>query len=492
MLSQFIIVELSYFKVKRERISTRLHTMYGILCVGSEGIGRSRLLLLALTLLVLLVHHLTIAHYHITKVKVKDSNSPEKSVFHYYLVHRETARLIPDENTLRLLGFRPEDARHISSKFLGTFKKGPNIEAMIQHNASPDEIMRIELLKNKILQGRLMANITYIGEYINPSVTPFCGRFFLAVGLAWGFVEGKAATEHLEFRWVNHTLNHFANSGMYYGVQDRIDNLDVPLIGQDPRMITDGDKLYLVFTYRYSNPVSMGAAEIVCNHTTKTVNVTNYDVSIVFFQEPYNNQKNWSPFLYKKELLLIQRINPLVVVKIIRPPNNAQKYGHMVSTAPKVEINWKYGEIRGGTNAVFLGDKYLAFFHSSSNLPGNSYHTYFMGAYTFSAHPPFHLLAFSPMPIMDDLLYTGAWNPLKNRHIDYVPFPSTCFLHGNDEVILSFGFQDHIGMTASLRLKHLLNSLENIGHDLNDKFNSTWTNDNITEDTPRFLRRYRI
>lgn len=56
------------------------------------------------------------------------------------------------------------------------------------------------------------------------------------------------------------------------------------------------------------------------------------------------------------------------------------------------------------------------------------------------------------------LLLIGAWDPIKNRHIDYVPFPSTIFMEG-DTLHLSFGWQDHLGCTAKMKLNALLDTL---------------------------------
>jgi hypothetical protein len=40
---------------------------------------------------------------------------------------------------------------------------------------------------------------------INPSLILFKSRLLLATGLAWGVIEGKAANEHLEYRWANNS-----------------------------------------------------------------------------------------------------------------------------------------------------------------------------------------------------------------------------------------------------------------------------------------------
>lgn len=97
------------------------------------------------------------------------------------------------------------------------------------------------------------------------------------------------------------------------------------------------------------------------------------------------------------------------------------------------------------------------------------YNTYVFGAYTFSSNPPFKLLSISPIPILNEQLYTGIlimstsilviyinftyiykgkWNVIKNRKLDYIVFPMSIFFEDDsDESIinLSFGHQDAYG-----------------------------------------------
>ena len=63
---------------------------------------------------------------------------------------------------------------------------------------------------------------------------------------------------------------------------------------------------------------------------------------------------------------------------------SSEIHSYTVSTAPKLPLKWAYGEIRGGTNALLIGDFYLAMFHSENHVNGNWLRTYWFGAYTFS------------------------------------------------------------------------------------------------------------
>jgi predicted GH43/DUF377 family glycosyl hydrolase len=175
-----------------------------------------------------------------------------------------------------------------------------------------------------------------------------------------------------------------------------------------------------------------------------------------------------------KDLHLIQYVNPLTINKVkysdLMDSSTIDSTGinaELVSQASFVKnLHWSYGHIRGGTNAIYLKKQniFLSFFHCVSDVP-QSFHYYLFGAYTFTTLPSFQLLSYTPYPIMNDELYTGPWMSLnKNRRIIYVVFPETIFLHlneedGEEEIILSFGFQDMKGFFGRIKLNQLLENL---------------------------------
>jgi predicted GH43/DUF377 family glycosyl hydrolase len=125
--------------------------------------------------------------------------------------------------------------------------------------------------------------------------------------------------------------------------------------------------------------------------------------------EKYNlarMQKNWVPFEWNKTLLLSYTINPHDVIY----PNlrDGECYIYFESEG---HIEWDFGLIRGGTPALLVDGEYLSFFHSGTILSslaswGWEMWHYFMGAYTFSAEPPFKVTKFSPYPIVAEEFYT--------------------------------------------------------------------------------------
>lgn len=115
-----------------------------------------------------------------------------------------------------------------------------------------------------------------------------------------------------------------------------------------------------------------------------------------------------------------------------------------------------HGELRGGSNAVLIGNQYVAFYHTRTTLPWNNLASYVFGAYAFSSEPPFRMLRMSSTPIMPERLYTGPW---ASRFIDYCVYPMHIFLETAETLHMSFGHQDRQGMTARINVTALLKSL---------------------------------
>lgn len=121
-----------------------------------------------------------------------------------------------------------------------------------------------------------------------------------------------------------------------------------------------------------------------------------------------NQEKNWSPFIFNEELHFIYKVAPHAIIKL---SNNESKElqileGDMTFKCPKF---WKWGEPRGGTPAIKIGDEYITFFHSSFKHKQKI--IYVMGAYTFEDKPPFAIKKFSRFPIICKDCYS---TPIKN------------------------------------------------------------------------------
>ena len=168
-------------------------------------------------------------------------------------------------------------------------------------------------------------------------------------------------------------------------------------------------------------------------------------------------------FEYESTILFIPTIHPLRVVTVVEPPGKAQSQlnrtadGEMsartVSLSASHNYCWSWGELRGGTPALRVGDEYLAFFHSVTHMNSHIVRTYFLGAYTFSAKPPFVMTGMSIRPIVlpfpKDFVYPD---------LDYVPYPMS-FTFDENDVNVTIGWSEAEGWIVRMDREKLFASL---------------------------------
>ena len=218
----------------------------------------------------------------------------------------------------------------------GGFKEGPPVPLIKKLDNTPDEFMRVELLRVEVLQGwapgvggaaqshshHLLQNAVCLGVYINPSVVPWRGQLLMASGLAWLESDGQVASETLNFKLVSpdivsrmnpHSKSTNSNvtsssitspekakalgsvpveceaKGLGYktntyadvqysmlGIGQLLQPLDRYILGQDPRLVVLSDDCILVmFTNRFTKRISVGLAILTVNGTTRAENLRN-------------------------------------------------------------------------------------------------------------------------------------------------------------------------------------------------------------------------
>lgn len=139
-------------------------------------------------------------------------------------------------------------------------------------------------------------------------------------------------------------------------------------------------------------------------------------------------QKNWLFWMQDKRLHLLYKSDPWTVCQF---GGGWPEQRTHVNEAAK----WGWGEIRGGTSPILVGDRYYTFFHSSMPWRGN-YRRYYMGAITFSAEPPFEVLDVTKEP----LLIGSQLDPWKMRK------PLCCFpcgsVYENNKWFITMGIND--------------------------------------------------
>lgn len=227
---------------------------------------------------------------------------------------------------------------------------------------------------------------------------------------------------------------------------------------QDPRLIMMNNKVYIV----YNNFIKLD--DLVTRRMF--VAQLQYQDELFFIDNPVCLQpfegwsdrweKNWVPFVFDDQLLLAYSLMPH---RIFQPSLITGQCITVSSTGSS--FVWQWGELRGGTPALRYGEEYIAFFHSSIKMPtvhsqGKSMPHYVMGAYTFSAKPPFEITRISPEPIIGKQFYNGpaynTWKPLR------VVFPMGCVMD-EQYIWVTYGRQDFETWVAKLDKKKLYQSL---------------------------------
>lgn len=227
---------------------------------------------------------------------------------------------------------------------------------------------------------------------------------------------------------------------------------------EDARIFSHKGRLFIIYNdnIEIENPSlsdrrDMFIAELFCVNGFFSVSAPRK----LIYEEKYQTQlwqKNWTPFEYKGKLLMTYTVNPHEIIN----PNlvNGSCYLYDM-TIP--DLNWDWGTLRGSSPPLLDEGEYIAFFHSgiyiSSSASWGSYMWhYYIGAYTFSSEPPFHITKISPFPIVADGFYTFS------NYYKRVIFPGGCVISGS-YIYLAYGKDDREMWIATLDKKALKRSL---------------------------------
>jgi len=163
-------------------------------------------------------------------------------------------------------------------------------------------------------------------------------------------------------------------------------------------------------------------------------------------------QKNWVPFEWEDKLFFSYSIVPHEVLECNL---STGKCTPVYETA--TPNSWQFGTLRGGTSAFLEEGEYFSFFHSSEVTASKAskgvdmYH-YYMGAYTFSAQPPFEVTKITPERLVGRQFYTHS--PCAKR----VVFPGGYVVQG-DKIYVAYGKDDAEVWIATINKQKLKENL---------------------------------
>lgn len=233
-------------------------------------------------------------------------------------------------------------------------------------------------------------------------------------------------------------------------------------MAQDPRIITIGDELFMVYNDMLGS-ARKGFRRMLIGKIQfdgKAFFIENPEMLNNFDQENKSrHEKNWAPFVFEDQLMLIYSLQPHIILKPIAFENRCETCFSTVNKA-----SWEYGELRGGSQAFLVGDEYLSFFHSTKEMKtlqseGKKISHYFMGAYTFEKDAPHAIKSISKKPIIGKNFYNGplhkTWKPLR------VVFPGG-FIFDEQHIFVAYGRQDHEIWIVTMDREALLKSLSRL------------------------------
>lgn len=381
----------------------------------------------------------------------------------WYLLQNGKKHSFPDRYTKDVI--RCKYIKMSRSEINEAYVKGDAIKSL---QISAPNAALLSHLKNEtgLVRG------TYLLEQalLNPSLVYRNGSAFLS-----GFRSKDSKFQRL--LWIRNAQNLSdvrENVKQKYFTRDNILQ-NVKFSGEDSRLfVARNNRMYLTFCRRFSKQIpelQMAYAEVIPWNDTFHMSPI---VDIKFKQFLKDDQKNWCPFDFNGRMLFVSGLQPHRVVGLTTDPTDSLSLDKDPPSIMSIEavtisltnitnMNWKYGNMRGGTPAVYIGEnRYLSFFHSSNDIipGGTTVKTYNFGAYIFDSQPPFAVKAMSRHPIVHESMYTGPWIHQEQAFfiIDYVVFPMS-FDVRDGVVYLVYGKQDDAGWVAEIDLESLLDSL---------------------------------
>lgn len=230
---------------------------------------------------------------------------------------------------------------------------------------------------------------------------------------------------------------------------------------EDARVFSCDGQIYILYNdnLEVENPIWNHRRDMyLAKITIKGKRVSLEEPLKLFHVDKYQSakiQKNWVPFDWHGQMLLAYSLNPH---EILYPDLNDGKCSQLCLTQDACE--WRWGNWRGGTPAVLVDGEYLAFFHSSNfdctkASNGLTMYHYYMGAYTFSAEPPFGIQSASREPIVAEGFYTNSQCDKR------VVFPGGIEVVGSC-IYVAYGKDDAEAWVAIIDKNQLKNSMQPI------------------------------
>ena len=238
-----------------------------------------------------------------------------------------------------------------------------------------------------------------------------------------------------------------------------------PHRAEDGRLIAVNDRLYMIYSDNQDPVITKSGFRV---HVAELMNedgqfhiIAKDCLKSFEGNDPNLREKNWTPFDYHGNLLLSYSLSPHMVLRPILGSGGCDTVANTKQT-----LDWRWGELRGGTQTLWVEGRYLTFFHTAVRMiskysDGKEMLYYFMGACTFDEDPPFAMQSISPEPIIGGDFFTGPyykpyWGSWRGT------FPGG-FVIDDEYIYVVYGKQNHEVWMVKLDKTGLLQSLVLVG-----------------------------
>lgn len=221
----------------------------------------------------------------------------------------------------------------------------------------------------------------------NPAIIRINGNLLMA----YRCQNDRGAVSHIAMTWID---------GDFHPVGKSMP-LHLKRSAEDPRLFTWGDRLFV--------GTCDGAGKQFASEITTNGHVLRDEML------PCKNrtEKNYLPFEHDGRLYCVYRFpHGAHQHEVWELDENFGIKANLCGT--RKPLKWKWGEIRGSTPPVRVGDEYFTFFHSSFRDRSVFQDlVYVVGWLSFQAKPPFAITYMSPCPILWPELSSYGRGPTK-------------------------------------------------------------------------------
>lgn len=174
-------------------------------------------------------------------------------------------------------------------------------------------------------------------------------------------------------------------------------------------------------------------------------------------------EKNWMLFAHDNELWAVYSICPQIILRVALNDHGPilcrPVYQHAWDATP---YTTQFGELRGGSPPVRVGDQYISFFHSAYRVRfwrrlcfrllrkrPTKILRYVGGAYGFAAQPPFAPLWYSPTPLLQPSTRLRRNQSQLDQRVERSVYPCGA-LFQDQQWLVTFGAQEEYCCLATL------------------------------------------